>query len=164
MTDGPAAKGYPLAALRQLKGAELDEKLALLATRTGEETERTRALEQAGTRHDQHLRETQRIEDDERARDGSRSAGELAGLGAWRTRRRTELQAHAGEVATATRALEAARLATARAREEVAAARAEKEALEKHRAKWEADALVVRERRAEAELEDVARGRGRRPE
>ena len=150
----PASPGYPLAALRKLRDAAVDERIAALAEKTGIEEGCARALEAGVARRDAHGLETQRIEREEGARDGAGSAAALARMSDGRRGRRTEAHALAAAVLASEAALASARKETAAARDAVAHAKAEVEALARHRARWDAEVGQRAERRAEAEAED----------
>ena len=101
----------------------------------------------------------------ERARSADAlSAGELARFGAWLGARRSEDAALAANEVRLAATLNGARIAADAARAAVALAKAEVEALERHRAAWDAERKTTRERRAEAEADDLvqARAQGRR--
>lgn len=146
---------YPLASLRKLRDAEVDARLAALANATQREERCARDLDGLVQQRDAHVAETARVERDEGDPRGAISVDALARLGEWRRRRRAEAEALAAALERARAALDGARTETAAARDAVAHARAEVEALARHEARWRAEAGRHAERRTEAEVEDL---------
>lgn len=155
---------------------------AVATLRAEEQSARERALAQAIARAEQaaaerdralaacraHAESTERTLEQERARGASgHTVSDAQRLADWRRGRAVELAA-LSETARARKADADARAdEVVLAREALATARAEVEALAKHRARWEAEERARLERRAEAELDDrtshAASARGRAP-
>lgn len=153
---------YPLEAAVVLRNEDEERAKRALAAAIEAHALAVSARERAEAALLDHGAETARVARDERARDeAGRSASDALTAQAWLARRKTE----AGALVSARDARQkderdrAAAIEGARAA--LAMARAEVEALIKHRAGWDAEQQKTRERREEAELEDRSAHRGR---
>jgi hypothetical protein len=147
--------GYPLETLRGLRADEEEAAQRALADAVRAHAEAASATARAREARELHVRETRALLD----REVSRPVGEMrpsdaTALAAWRRRRKLELDTHD---ATLARALETERLREREveaARDALASARREREAIEKHFARWREDARKKAEAQEEAEAED----------
>jgi hypothetical protein len=148
---------YPLASVQALRSDEEElAKRALSAAIDGHAAAERVAIT-VRERASAHDEQTARVRRDEEALDDAgRRVAEALTARAFLTRRKTERAQLAREVAEAEAQLRARAEAVERAREGLARARAEVEALAKHRAQWEAEHAKISERRAEAELDELA--------
>lgn len=150
--------GYPLEALRVLRAEEeelaqraMAERLARLEAATS----RLDAARQAVTTHGQ---ETARTLAAERERPLAQlRADDAVRVRAWRERRATELSVLERAVAGAVVARDAAEAEVESAREALAAAGREREAIERHHARWLEEARKRAEAREEADAEERRR-------
>jgi len=148
---------YPLASVQTLRDQEEEAARRALAVAIERHANAAGHRETAEHRRAEHERSTENVQRDEASRDVvGRSVAETLTAQAYLSRRKKELSALAAEVArlgeleaTEARNVEGARAALAQARAEV-------EALAKHRKGWEAEQAKVLERREEAELDDRA--------
>jgi colicin import membrane protein len=153
-------KGYPLEALRGLRASEEEAAQRALADAVrahavaAEQTARERATRAA------HATETAGLLERERSRplEDVRPADATA-LSAWRRRRKLELELLDAAVARTVEAERAKEREVEAARDALAHARREREAIEKHYARWREDAKKQAEAKEEAEAED-RRSRG----
>lgn len=152
MTD---AKGYPLEALRRLRAGEEDSAARALAAAVRAHDEAVDATARAQAAQENHVRETRDLVERERSRPaaGLRPSDATA-LAAWRQRRRVELDGLTADVLRAREEEQQRAEAADAAREALANARRERDALEKHFARWRDAELRKAEARAEAETED----------
>lgn len=152
-----SALTYPLASVQLLRDQEEDAARRSLASAIEQHTAAVLAQQQAERRRSEHERATEGVQGEEAARDvAGRSVAETLTAQAYLSRRKRELAALVAEV-TARREDEVARARDVEAaRAALAQARAEVEALAKHRKGWEAEHAKVLERREEAELDDRA--------
>ncbi len=148
---------YPLASVQRLRDDEEEAARRALASAIERQARAAEAVAQCAQRRDEHVRVSETIQRDEAARDvAGRSVAETLTARAYLARRKRELAALTTELSEL-REQEAARAREVeQARAALAQARAEVEALAKHRAAWEAEQAKVRERREEAELDDRA--------
>ena len=148
---------YPLEAARTLRERELDaakEELARHTDALAQAELGARAAEDAVAAHVEATRETA---ERERARDAAgRSAADMLAVQSYLTRRRDELAALRARAGDARQAVLEAAAALDDARAALAQARAAREAVEKHREKWDAGRRRTAERRAEADLDDLS--------
>ncbi|MBX7193471.1 MAG: hypothetical protein K1X94_15555 [Sandaracinaceae bacterium] len=149
---------YPLEALRGLRADEEEaarRALALAVEAHAQAVERTRAADAA---HAAHLEETERAVARELAQPltGALVASARA-LAAWRTRRKAEAAALADQTRRAREAERARDQDVETARDLLASARREREAIEKHHARWQDEERKRAEAKAEAEIDDRPR-------
>lgn len=147
---------YPLASVADLRKEEEEAKKRGLALAIEAHAQAAEATRHAADAASAHRSETEAVRRDEAAREGHSVSSALLAQ-AWLARRKTEHAALVGKIdacrqkeATLLRAIDDARAALAQARAEV-------EALQKHRKKWDAENALVQERRDEAEQEDRRR-------
>lgn len=148
---------YPLEVLRGMRERDVDaaqEKLAC-AIRDAER------LELAAARASQevaaHKAETARVLADEDARDlAGRTLDAALRAQAWGRRRATEQQAHVARAERARAELRAAQAQVEGARAELAQARAEREAVEKHKDRWDGAKRKAAEKKEENEADERA--------
>ena len=149
---------YPLEAARALRAAEED-------ARVGELADAMRTLEVAGAAvkdaehaartHQEH---TDRVRDDESARDGrGRPASETVRAQDWLARRRSEARRLEVSIGAARDVERSAEAAVEHARVRLATARAEREAIEKHFTKWSQARARAVERREDDEADERRR-------
>lgn len=155
-----AGAPYPLEAARALRAREEDAARDALAGHM----DALQAAEQAHARAERlcvaHREETARIAADEaRADVEGRSLTESLRAADWQRRRRSEDTALCTARDDADRARQAAARAVEDARTVLGAARAAREAVERHHEAWQEEQRRHAERRAEAEAEDVQAGR-----
>lgn len=152
-----AAPTYPLASVQALRDREEEAARSALAAAIEQHTGAVERREAADRRRAEHERTTELVQRDEAARDvAGRSVAETLTAQAYLGRRKRELAAITSEI-TSLRGEEAKRARDVEAaRAALAQARAEVEALAKHRKGWEAEHAKVLERREEAELDDRA--------
>lgn len=148
---------YPLEALRTLRAEEEDAAGRALAQAIRAHEEAAGVTRRALEARDAHEAETSAMIARESARPLTEvRATDATHLRAWRDRRRGELAGLEASVAKA-RADEAARRGeTEAAREALASARREREAIEKHHARWSEEQRRAAEAKEEAEAEDRA--------
>lgn len=146
---------YPLEAARTLRAEELEAAKRALATAIERVSEAEAVLERARARRDEHARATREAELKVTG-PGVRSADALLQGQAYLKRLRTEAEALAEKVSAAEDALRTARDGVERAREALAEARAQAEAVERHHAKWLAEKARKAERKAEDEADDLS--------
>lgn len=151
---------YPLEAARTLHASEEDAARDALAAATDAMRNAEDALARAEARCVAHRAETARtVTDEARADIQGRSLAESLRAADWQRRRRSEDAALRSARDDAQRARHAAMTNVDAARAALAAARAAREAVERHHAAWQEEARRTDERRAEAEVEDVHAGR-----
>ena len=162
---GAANDGYRLQALRTVREQEeqaCKRALADAVAATGEaqavvearaaELERARAAErEAVQRADAH------------ARGGAASVQDFVGARHYRERLLADIAARGAALAAAREALAEVAVREQRAREALAEAAREREAVERHYARWQAERDKLRERRQEAEADDLAHALRRKP-
>ena len=146
---------YPLASVADLRKEEEEAKKKGLAQAIEAHAQAADATRRAEDAASAHRSETEAVRRDEEARDGGlRTVASALVAQAWLSRRKTEqaallvkLEGCRRQEATLLGAIDTARAALAQARAEV-------EALAKHRQKWDAENARTQERREEAEQED----------
>jgi hypothetical protein len=148
-------KGYPLEALRGLRADEEDAARRALADAIRAQEAAAAATLAASVTRDGHERETQATIERETARalDAVRPS-DATQLRAWRVRRREELAKLDASLARARDHEAACGRATEAAREGLASARREREAIDKHHAAWLEERKRAAEAREEAEADD----------
>ncbi len=142
---------YPLEAARQLRSEELEDAKRALAEALAREAAAERALEEARAALEAHERGTRDAQDRE-GRLEARSVDDFLRGRAFLDRRASEAETLRGKVQQAIDTLGERRRATGAAREALAQARAQHEAVEKHYQRW----LAERRRKAELRAEDEA--------
>ncbi len=149
---------YPLEALRTLRADEEESARRALADAVRACDDAATLTTQARTRRTSHEDETKALLARESARplDAVR-ASDATQLRAWRARRRDELTPLDAALAQAERHERACERAVESAREVLAGTRREREAIEKHHARWADDARRKAEAKEEAEAEDRRR-------
>jgi flagellar export protein FliJ len=140
-------EGYRLKTLFELREREEEARKGELARAVEQATEARRALAAA----EEKRADARRVED-ARVDRGEASVGDVEGGRRW-LERLAEAVAAARERAIAAEAAERA------AREALAAAVRERQAIEKHRERWLAEEQRDRDRREEAALDDLANRR-----
>jgi hypothetical protein len=153
---------YPLAALHTLRVEAQDGCARALADAVRTLEDARHALEHSQFARDAHDTRTAEVTRDEQALDlRGRTVAEALHRTAYAARRRLEREALAVEVERARAAVEHAAQARADAQAALAHARAEREALDQHRARWQqAQALVVARRDEEDAPPSRRRGEG----
>lgn len=148
---------YPLASVQALRTGEEEAAKRALGAAIDAHAAAERRLEAARADLFAHRQATEAVRRQEQALDDAgRTVAEALGARAYFDRRKTEQGALAVAVGEAEARARALADAIESARSALAQARAEVEALAKHRAQWEAEHAKVAERRAEAELDDLA--------
>ena len=105
-----------------------------------------------------HQEHTDRVREDEIGRDGrGRPASETVRAQDWLARRRSEAKVLEVAIGTARGVVRSAEAAVEHARARLATARAEREAIEKHFAKWSQARARAAERRDEDEADERRR-------
>jgi flagellar biosynthesis chaperone FliJ len=147
--------GYPLETLRGLRADEEEAAQRALADAVRAHAEASSATARAREARDLHQDETRALlaRELDRPLDLTRPS-DATTLAAWRRRRKLELEALEGSVARALDAERARERDVEAARDALATARREREAIEKHFARWREDARRRAEAREEAESED----------
>lgn len=144
---------YPLEAARKLRAEELEAAKRALAAAIEGVSIAEQALARVQSKRDEHARATREAQL-EVTGPAQRSAAELLQGQAYLDRRRSEAVALAERVAEAESELANARARVEAARAALADARAQAEAVERHHAKWVAEAARKAERKAEDEADD----------
>lgn len=157
-----AGAAYPLAAARALVAREEEEATTALARANATLALAEAAHERACTALASYDALTRQTLEAERRRDELPRTVADARLGHdWSARRTRERQPLAMAVDQARGRVDEARAATEAARATLASARAEREAVDKHHARWLDERRKIEEARAEAEADDVLAGRRR---
>jgi len=143
------AERYPLEAARELRAKAVDEAGEALAAAVRAHADATQNVERARDRLARHDQETTAFVQSERTV-GARRADDALIAQAYLARRRKERADHVAAVGRAEEDARAKERAVIAARDALASAQAEAEAVEKHHARW----LEERRKRAEAEADD----------
>jgi hypothetical protein len=151
-------KAYPLEPLRRLHAERADRAGAAVAARMRDAT----AADQARGRDADHLAHVDELVAEDHLPEVVVDLRTLARLGAHRTRLRGIRAEAAARLAEATARVDAAYEALAKARDVQRAALHAREAVQAHRREWHHAAELERERRREAEVDDLATARWER--
>lgn len=154
------AETYPLAAVRDLRSREEEEAKEHLARAIDAHAQATRAVQDATQALADHERATQEQAEKDRARDRTlRTIADMGLLHSYLLRRKEGALALQDAIVSARQRESLCATEVEAARTALANARAEREAVERHFAAWQAAQRKVAEARAEAEVEDVIQGR-----
>ncbi len=153
-------KRYPLEAARTVRAHGVEQAEAELAVRTSALEEAKQALDEARGALRAHLERVKQEKDAlARGEEAGGSAAELARGSAFLSRRRNEEEALGAAIRAAEKAVGDAQSKVDEARTTLAEAQAEKDVVERHHDRFRGDEKRERERRAEAEAEDLAQAR-----
>lgn len=144
---------YPLKAALELRGRELDSAKGALAGARHTETAQEAKLIAAQARCDAHEALIAETRAAQKSR-GPARADELQRDMDYDARLRSRRRELAGEAESERGRLSAARAHVATRMSELTKARAENEAVLKHKERWQAERATIAERRAEAEEDD----------
>lgn len=150
-SSGRTNERYPLEAARELRKKAVDDAGEALAAAVRTHAEAAQAVEQERARLARHDEETAAFVQSERAV-GARRADDALIAQAYLARRRKERADRVVAVARAEEAEREKQRAVIAARDALASAKAEAEAVEKHHARW----LEERRKRAEAKADEEA--------
>lgn len=149
---------YPLAAARELRDRAVDDAAAALAEAIAKHEDAHAVLAGAERTLESHDAEDREFEARERAR-GASSAAVLQQVQAFR-RMRAQARVQLSEAVTTARVLVDQREAqVSEARESLAAARAEAEAVARHEERWRDEKRRTAERKEELEAEEAVQAR-----
>lgn len=152
------AVAYPLQAARELREAEVEEAKAALGAATQRLTEAAEARAREEAALAAHEAGTQAFFEQERAK-GARSVDALLHAEAFTRRRREERETLRARLAAAQDAERVAAVALGEARDALATAQAEAEAVERHHGAWQAERRREAQRREDDDADDLAMAR-----
>jgi flagellar biosynthesis chaperone FliJ len=149
---------YPLEAARELRGRAVEDAGEALANAVRAHAEAAQAHVATRARLEAHERETAELLAKERA-SGPRRVDDLQHAQAYLARRRTERLGWIEAVARAAAEEQAREKDVLAARDALATAKAEAEAVEKHHTRWQDERRRRAEQRADEEVEDLVTAR-----
>ncbi|MCB9612848.1 MAG: hypothetical protein H6722_10395 [Sandaracinus sp.] len=149
---------YPLEAARELRERAVDEAGEALAAAVRAHAEASQAHSRACAKLEAHEVETRAFVEAERQA-GPRRIEDFQHAQAYLTRRRTEREAHVAAIARAADEVTARERDVVTARDALATAKAEAQAVEKHHERWQDERRKRAEARAEDEVEDLVSAR-----
>lgn len=149
---------YPLEAARELRKKAVDDAGEALAAAVRAHAAAAQAVERERARLARHDDETATFVQSERTV-GARRADDALIAQAYLARRRKERAEHVGAVARAEEDERAKERAVIAARDALASAKAEAEAVEKHHARWVEELRKRAEAKADEEVEDLVTAR-----
>jgi hypothetical protein len=153
-----SSERYPLEAARELRKKAVDDAGEVLAAAVSAHADAAQSVERARARLARHDDETAAFVQSERTV-GARRADDALIAQAYLARRRKERVDHVAEVARAEEDERAKERAVIAARDALASAKAEAEAVEKHHARWREELRKRAEAKADEEVEDLVTAR-----